>query len=57
VGTARRLAEATPGAELFLIPNVKHMTIWDGTGGLTALPEFLARHPIGVDNFSVQALL
>ena len=48
VGTAKRLAEATPGSELFLIPNVKHMTFWDGTGGLTALQDFLARHPIGV---------
>jgi 3-oxoadipate enol-lactonase len=48
VGTARRLAELTPGCELFLIPNVKHMTFWDGTGGLAALQDFLARHPIGV---------
>lgn len=47
VGTARRLAEATPGAELFLIPNTKHMTFWDGDGGLKALEEFLTRHPIG----------
>jgi pimeloyl-ACP methyl ester carboxylesterase len=47
VGTAKRLAELTPGSELFLIPNVKHMTFWDGTGGLTALQDFLARHPIG----------
>jgi 3-oxoadipate enol-lactonase len=47
VGTARRLAELTPGCELFLIPNVKHMTFWDGTGGLSALQDFLARHPIG----------
>ena len=47
VGTARRLAELTPGGELFLIPNVKHMTFWDGTGGLAALQEFLLRHPIG----------
>ena len=47
VGTARRLAELTPGAELFLIPSVKHMTFWDGTGGLTALQDFLERHPIG----------
>jgi 3-oxoadipate enol-lactonase len=47
VGTARRLAELTPGCELFLIPNVKHMTFWDGTGALTALQDFLARHPIG----------
>ena len=46
VGTARRLAEVTPGAELFLIPNTKHMTFWDGTGGLDALQEFLLRHPI-----------
>jgi pimeloyl-ACP methyl ester carboxylesterase len=47
VGTAKRLAEATPGCELFLIPNTKHMTFWDGAGGLVALQEFLARHPIG----------
>src|SRR5262245_14623662 len=47
VGTARRLAELTPGCELFLIPNVKHMTFWDGTGGLAALENFLVRHPIG----------
>jgi pimeloyl-ACP methyl ester carboxylesterase len=47
VGTAKRLAEATPDAELFLIPNVKHMTFWDGTGGLGALQDFLTRHPIG----------
>jgi 3-oxoadipate enol-lactonase len=47
VGTAKRLAELTPGCELFLIPNTKHMTFWDGTGGLVALQEFLARHPIG----------
>ena len=46
VGTARRLAELTPGAELFLIPNVKHMTFWDGTAGLSALQDFLERHPI-----------
>ena len=47
VGTAKRLAELTPGCELFLIPNVKHMTFWDGTGGLAALENFLVRHPIG----------
>lgn len=47
VGTAKRLAEATPGCELFLIPNTKHMTFWDGAGGLVALQEFLVRHPIG----------
>jgi pimeloyl-ACP methyl ester carboxylesterase len=47
VDTAKRLAELLPGAELFLIPNVKHMTFWDGTGGLMALQDFLVRHPIG----------
>jgi len=47
VGTAKRLAELTPCCELFLIPNVKHMTFWDGTGGLAALQDFLVRHPIG----------
>ena len=46
VGTAKRLAEATPGCELFLISNTKHMTFWDGTGGLAVLEEFLLRHPI-----------
>jgi len=46
VGTSRRLAELTPGAELFLIPNTKHMTFWDGDGGLKALEDFLLRHPI-----------
>ncbi len=46
VGTARRFAELTPGAELFLIPDTKHMTFWDGSGGLAALQEFLLRHPI-----------
>lgn len=45
VGTAKRLAEVTPGGELFLIPDTKHMTFWDGTGGLAALQEFLLRHP------------
>ena len=47
VATATRLAALIPGCELFLIfPNVKHMTFWDGTGGVAALQEFLARHPI-----------
>jgi len=46
VGTARRLADATPGAELFLIPDTKHMTFWDGSSGLRSLEEFLLRHPI-----------
>jgi pimeloyl-ACP methyl ester carboxylesterase len=46
VGTARRLAELVPGCELALVPNVKHMTFWDGDGALTALRDFLQRHPI-----------
>lgn len=47
VGTARRLAQLTPGCELALIPEVKHMTLWDGDGALAALQDFLARHPVG----------
>ncbi len=47
VDTATRLGHAIPGAELALIPGVRHMTFWDGTGALTALEDFLARHPIG----------
>jgi 3-oxoadipate enol-lactonase len=46
VGTARRLAQLVPGAELVLVPGVKHMTFWDGDGALKALQGFLARHPI-----------
>jgi pimeloyl-ACP methyl ester carboxylesterase len=46
VGTARRLAELVPAAELILLPDVKHMTFWDGTGAINGLQEFLARHPI-----------
>jgi pimeloyl-ACP methyl ester carboxylesterase len=46
VGTARKLGELAPGAEVALIPGVKHMTFWDGTRALSALQEFLARHPI-----------
>jgi pimeloyl-ACP methyl ester carboxylesterase len=46
LATARRLAELVPGAQLALIPAVKHMTFWDGGGALAALEEFLARHPI-----------
>jgi pimeloyl-ACP methyl ester carboxylesterase len=46
VGTAKRLAEITAGCELFLIPHTKHMTFWDGAGGLAALQQFLLRHPI-----------
>jgi pimeloyl-ACP methyl ester carboxylesterase len=45
--TAQRLGEATPGAELALIPKTRHMTFWDGDGALIALQDFLARHPIG----------
>ncbi|MDE0028175.1 MAG: alpha/beta hydrolase [Deltaproteobacteria bacterium] len=47
VDTARRLGQAIPGAELALIPGVRHMTFWDGTGAIDALEDFLARHPIG----------
>ncbi|HEY7322193.1 MAG TPA: alpha/beta fold hydrolase [Candidatus Binatia bacterium] len=47
VGTARRLGELVPGAELALIPGVRHMTFWDGDGALKALQDFLLRHPIG----------
>ena len=46
VGTARRLAELVPGAELALVPGVRHMTFWDGDGALKALTDFLQRHPI-----------
>jgi len=46
VGTARRLGELVPGAELALVPGVRHMTFWDGDGALKALQDFLARHPI-----------
>jgi pimeloyl-ACP methyl ester carboxylesterase len=46
VGTARRLAELIPNAELMLVPGVKHMTFWDGTAALAGLMDFLARHPI-----------
>jgi pimeloyl-ACP methyl ester carboxylesterase len=46
VGTARKLAELIPGCELALVPDVKHMTFWDGDGALQALQEFLSRHPI-----------
>ncbi len=47
VDTARRLGQAIPGAELALVPGVRHMTFWDGTGAIDALADFLARHPIG----------
>jgi len=44
VDTARRLGAAIPGAELVLVPGVKHMTFWDGDGALAALRDFLGRH-------------
>ena len=46
VGTARRLAELVPACEVALIPGVRHMTFWDSDGALTALQDFLERHPI-----------
>jgi pimeloyl-ACP methyl ester carboxylesterase len=46
VGTATKLGEIVPGCELVLVPNVKHMTFWDGDGALSALQDFLTRHPI-----------
>jgi len=46
VGTARKLSELVPGCELALVPDVKHMTFWDGDGALQALQDFLIRHPI-----------
>jgi 3-oxoadipate enol-lactonase len=45
--TAKRLSAATPGAELALLPGVRHMTFWDGEAALNVLQEFLSRHPIG----------
>ena len=47
--TARRLAPLIPGAELALVPGVRHMTFWDGDGALKVLQDFLARHPIGAN--------
>jgi 3-oxoadipate enol-lactonase len=46
VGTARRLGELVPGAELALVPGVRHMTFWDGDGALKVLQDFLALHPM-----------
>lgn len=46
LGTARKLAELIPGCELALVPQVKHMTFWDGDGALVSLQDFLQRHPI-----------
>lgn len=47
VDTARELGQAIPGAELALLPGVRHMTFWDGTSAIEALRDFLGRHPIG----------
>lgn len=44
--TARRLAGLIADAELALVPEVRHMTFWDGDGALSRFTEFLARHPI-----------
>ena len=46
VGTARKLGELVPGSELALVPNVKHMTFWDGDSALIALQDFLQGHRI-----------
>jgi pimeloyl-ACP methyl ester carboxylesterase len=46
LATAQRLAEVVPGARLALLPDVRHMTFWDGAAGVSTLLEFLARHPL-----------
>lgn len=46
VATARTLAGLVPGAELALIPGARHIVFWDGTGAISCLEDFLARHPI-----------
>lgn len=46
LATAERLAQLVPGAELAVVPGVKHMVFWDGTGALTAVLDFLRRHPL-----------
>ena len=46
VDTARQLAGLTPGAELALVPGARHIVFWDGTGAVSCLENFLARHPI-----------
>ena len=48
--TAKRLGAATPGAELALVPGVRHMTLCDRDGALNALQDFLGRHPIFKEN-------
>jgi 3-oxoadipate enol-lactonase len=44
--TARRLAPLIQGAELALVPGVRHMTFWDGDGALKTLQSFIGRHSI-----------
>ena len=48
VATARRLVRLVPEAELALVPGAKHIVFWDGTGAISCLENFLARHPIAV---------
>jgi len=52
--TARRLAEIIPDAELALVPDVRHMTFWDGDGALSRMKEFLRRHPLSYPIDKVQ---
>jgi 3-oxoadipate enol-lactonase len=47
LATAERLGQLIPGAELAVVPGVKHMIFWDGTGALSVLLDFLSRHPLG----------
>ena len=47
--TAKRLAPLISGAELALLPGVRHMTFWDGDGALKVLQDFMARHAIGTN--------
>ena len=56
VGTARKLGELVPGCELALVPNVKHMTFWDGDGALAALQDFLAAPSNSVTNETSELL-
>jgi len=46
LATAHRLAQLVPNSEFALVPGVKHMVFWDGTGAVSRLLDFLARHPI-----------
>jgi hypothetical protein len=40
------LAGLVPGAELALVPGAKHIVFWEGTGAISCLEDFLARHPV-----------